>query len=212
MPNVQQVKEVEMAAKFLEDYIKVDDLIKKLNKDNPSARLVTELETMVGDIVIFKASLYLDDSDVVKCTGYGAENINREKKLEKAESVARGRCLRVYFGAEPTQEEMEDIARNKATTPKKSSKSTLDTKVEELVDEGLVEDLSQKQQSIINNVKNFSMDITNKNEYNAKSFYAQALGEMGMKENELSVNNMDSVKNKIQDLVTLSQIENDKGE
>ena len=79
MPNVQQVKEVEMAAKFLEDYIKVDDLIKKLNKDNPSARLVTELETMVGDIVIFKASLYLDDSDVVKCTGYGAENINREK-------------------------------------------------------------------------------------------------------------------------------------
>ena len=203
MPNVQEVKEVEMAAKFLEDYIKVDDLIKKLNKDNPSARLVTELETMVGDIVIFKASLYLDDSDVVKCTGYGAENINREKKLEKAESVARGRCLRVYFGAEPT---------NKATTPKKGSKSTLDTKVEALVDEGLVEDLSQKQQSIINNVKNFSMDITNKNEYNAKSFYAQALGEMGMKENELSVNNMDSVKNKIQDLVTLSQIENDKGE
>ena len=32
VPNVQQVKEVEMAAKFLEDYIKVDDLIKKLNK------------------------------------------------------------------------------------------------------------------------------------------------------------------------------------
>tara|TARA_Y100001963_G_scaffold111558_1_gene154354 strand:+ start:1085 stop:1690 length:606 start_codon:yes stop_codon:yes gene_type:complete len=201
-----------MAAKFLEDYIKVDDLITKLNENNPDARLVTELETMVGDVVIFKASLYLDDSDVVKCTGYGAENINREKKLEKAESVARGRCLRVFFGAEPTQEEMEDIARNKANTPKKSSKSTLDTKVEELVEEGLVKDLSNKQQSIINNVKNFAFEITNKNEHNAKSFYAQALGEMGMKENELSVNNMDSVKNKIQDLVTLSQVDKDKGE
>jgi hypothetical protein len=30
--------------------------------------------------------------------------------------------------------------------------------------------------------------------------------------NDVSINNMESIKNKIQELVTLSQIDNDKGE
>ena len=196
-----------MAAKFLEDYVKVNELIDEMNQKYPKARLVTELESLSGDIAIFKASLFLDDSDVVKCTGYGAENITREKKLEKAESVARGRCLRVLLGAEPTFEEMQGIAPSKDQAPSKKA-STKKTIEKELDKAGIeFEDVSVSQTHIINNIKSFAMDVANENNANAANWYTQALGELDIPEAKLSIDNMKSVKNKLQDIATNLQKE-----
>ena len=200
-----------MAANFLEDYVKVDDLIKRMNEEYPKGRLVTELVNQIDDLVVFKATFFNGDSDPI-CTGHGAEKIKLDKKLEKAESVARGRCLRVLFSEKPLFEEMEGIAPRKQTMPKKASKSTIDTKVERLEDEDIVKDLSKSQSHIINNVKDFAMAATNHNEINAKAFYTEAISKMGIKEDEININNMQNVKNKIQDIVTFNQTNNDKGE
>jgi len=200
-----------VAANFLEDYVKVDDLIKRMNEEYPDGRLVTELVNQIDDLVVFKATFFNGDSDPI-CTGHGAEKIKLDKKLEKAESVARGRCLRVLFSEKPLFEEMEGIAPRKQTMPKKASKSTIDTKVEQLVAEDIVDDLSTSQEHIIRNVKDFAMTATNHNEVNAKSFYLEALSKMGITEAEININNMGNVKNKIQDIVTFSQTDNDKGE
>ena len=196
-----------MTAKFLEDYVKVNELIDEMNQKYPKARLVTELESLSGDIAIFKASLFLDDSDVVKCTGYGAENITREKKLEKAESVARGRCLRVLLGAEPTFEEMQGIAPSKDQAPSKkaSTKKTIEKELEKAGIE--YEDVSVSQTHIINNIKSFAMDVANDNTANAANWYAQALGELDIPEAKLTIDNMKSVKNKLQDIATNLQKE-----
>tara|TARA_X000001036_G_scaffold104510_1_gene97708 strand:- start:2286 stop:2882 length:597 start_codon:yes stop_codon:yes gene_type:complete len=196
-----------MTAKFLEDYVKVNELIDEMNQKYPKARLVTELESLSGDIAIFKASLFLDDSDVVKCTGYGAENITREKKLEKAESVARGRCLRVLLGAEPTFEEMQGIAPSKDQAP--SKKASTKKSIEKELDKAGIEfeDVSVSQTHIINNIKSFAMDVANENKANAANWYTQALGELDIPEAQLSIDNMKSVKNKLQDIATNLQKE-----
>ena len=217
-------------ANFLEDYVKVDDLIKRLNEEYPESRLITKLETMVGDKVIFKASLYLGEEDIVKCTGYGAENITKEKKLEKAESVARGRCLRVLFSEKPLYEEMEGFVPSKDKTPEKPLKTSNKPQdsvkfkyegypnkdkniVKDMEDNGLeVEDVTNSKQHIMNNIKDFAMAAVGNDLESARSYTAQALGEMGVAKNDVSINNMESIKNKIQELVTLSQIDNDKGE
>ena len=96
--------------KFLEDYVKVDDLIKEMNKQYPEGRLVTEIVEKTSEMVVFKTSFYEDGSDVPKCTGHGSKQSNERDWLEKAEQKSRGRCLRVLLGSEPTSEEMEGIA------------------------------------------------------------------------------------------------------
>ena len=64
----------------------------------------------------------------------------------------------------------------------------------------------------MNNIKDFAMAAVGNDLESARSYTAQALGEMGVSKNDVSINNMESIKNKIQELVTLSQIDNDKGE
>lgn len=95
-------------ASYLDDYVNVDELVERMNKEYPNGRLITEIVSQIGDLVVFKATFYNGDSDVI-CTGHGAEKITKDKKLEKAESVARGRCLRVLLSAGVTAEEMEDF-------------------------------------------------------------------------------------------------------
>ena len=95
-------------ASYLDDYVNVDELVERMNKEYPNGRLITEIVSQIGDLVVFKATFYDGDSDVI-CTGHGAEKITKDKKLEKAESVARGRCLRVLLSAGVIAEEMEDL-------------------------------------------------------------------------------------------------------
>ena len=199
-----------MAAKFLEDYVGVDDLIKQMNEQYPEGRLVSEIVEKTDKMVVFKTSFYTKDNVSPKCTGHGSKYSTEDHWLEKAEQKSRGRCLRVLLGgAEPTREEMEGIVPSKTATPNKKS---LDEKVKDLEAEGLVEDISDKTQAIMDNIKEFALEITNQDLDLARNYTAQALGSMGMSKTEVSINNLQSVKNKIQDIATMARTEIDKGE
>jgi hypothetical protein len=199
-----------MAAKFLEDYVGVDDLIKQMNEQYPEGRLVSEIVEKTDKMVVFKTSFYTKDNVSPKCTGHGSKYSTEDHWLEKAEQKSRGRCLRVLLGgAEPTREEMEGIVPSKTTAPNKKS---LDEKVKDLEAEGLVEDISMKAQAVMDNIKDFAMEITNQDLDLARNYTAQALGSMGMSKTEVSINNLQSVKNKIQDIATMARAEIDKGE
>ena len=198
-----------MAAKFLEDYVGVDDLIKQMNEQYPEGRLVSEIVEKTDKMVVFKTSFYTKDNVSPKCTGHGSKYSTEDHWLEKAEQKSRGRCLRVLLGSEPTAEEMEGIVPSKAATPKKKS---LDEKVKDLEAEGLVEDISDKAQAIMDNIKEFALEITKQDLDLARNYTAQALGAMGISKTEVSINNLQSVKNKIQDIATLARTEIDKGE
>jgi hypothetical protein len=198
-----------MAAKFLEDYVGVDDLIKQMNEQYPEGRLVSEIVEKTDKMVVFKTSFYTKDNVSPKCTGHGSKYSTEDHWLEKAEQKSRGRCLRVLLGSEPTAEEMEGIVPSKTATPNKKS---LDEKVKDLEAEGLVEDISMKAQAVMDNIKDFAMEITNQDLDLARNYTAQALGSMGMSKTEVSINNLQSVKNKIQDIATMARTEIDKGE
>ena len=198
-----------MAAKFLEDYVGVDDLIKQMNEQYPEGRLVSEIVEKTDKMVVFKTSFYTKDNVSPKCTGHGSKYSTEDHWLEKAEQKSRGRCLRVLLGSEPTAEEMEGIVPSKTAAPKKKS---LDEKVKDLEAEGLVEDISDKTQAIMDNIKEFALEITNQDLDLARNYTAQALGSMGMSKTEVSINNLQSVKNKIQDIATMARAEIDKGE
>ena len=198
-----------MAAKFLEDYVGVDDLIKQMNEQYPEGRLVSEIVEKTEKMVVFKTSFYTKDNVSPKCTGHGSKYSTEDHWLEKEEQKSRGRCLRVLLGSEPTAEEMEGIVPSKAATPKKKS---LDEKVKDLEAEGLVEDITDKTQAIMDNIKDFAMEITKQDLDLARNYTAQALGAMGISKTEVSINNLQSVKNKIQDIATTARTEIDKGE
>ena len=198
-----------MAAKFLEDYVGVDDLIKQMNEQYPEGRLVSEIVEKTEKMVVFKTSFYTKDNVSPKCTGHGSKYSTEDHWLEKAEQKSRGRCLRVLLGSEPTAEEMEGIVPSKTAAPKKKS---LDEKVKDLEAEGLVEDISMKAQAVMDNIKDFAMEITKQDLDLARNYTAQALGSMGISKTEVSINNLQSVKNKIQDIATMARAEIDKGE
>ena len=198
-----------MAAKFLEDYVGVDDLIKQMNEQYPEGRLVSEIVEKTDKMVVFKTSFYTKDNVSPKCTGHGSKYSTEDHWLEKAEQKSRGRCLRVLLGSEPTAEEMEGIVPSKTAAPNKKS---LDEKVKDLEAEGLVEDISMKAQAVMDNIKDFAMEITNQDLDLARNYTAQALGSMGMSKTEVTINNLQSVKNKIQDIATMARTEIDKGE
>ena len=198
-----------MAAKFLEDYVGVDDLIKQMNEQYPEGRLVSEIVEKTEKMVVFKTSFYTKDNVSPKCTGHGSKYSTEDHWLEKAEQKSRGRCLRVLLGSELTAEEMEGIVPSKAATPKKKS---LDEKVKDLEAEGLVEDISDKAQAIMDNIKEFALEITKQDLDLARNYTAQALGAIGISKTEVSINNLQSVKNKIQDIATMARTEVDKGE
>ena len=197
-----------MAAKFLEDYVGVDDLIKQMNEQYPEGRLVSEIVEKTEKMVVFKTSFYTKDNVSPKCTGHGSKYSTEDHWLEKAEQKSRGRCLRVLLGSEPTAEEMEGIVPSKAAPNKK----TLDEKVKDLEAEGLVNDISDKAQAIMDNIKEFALEITKQDLDLARNYTAQALGAMGMSKKEVSINNMQSIKNKIQDIATEARTHVDKGE
>ena len=197
-----------MAAKFLEDYVGVDDLIKQMNEQYPEGRLVSEIVEKTEKMVVFKTSFYTKDNVSPKCTGHGSKYSTEDHWLEKAEQKSRGRCLRVLLGSEPTAEEMEGIVPSKAAPNKK----TIDEKVKDLEAEGLVKDISDKAQAIMDNIKEFALEITKQDLDLARNYTAQALGSMGMSKTEVSINNMQSVKNKIQDIATEARTHVNKGE
>ncbi len=197
--------------KFLEDYTTVDELISKMNKEYPESRLISEMVGYGDDWVIFKSSFYETKEDAEpKAVAYAKQTSKDHNSwFEMANTKANGRTLRIVFSESTLAEEMIGIAPSKEAAPKKK---TLDEKVKELEAEGLVEDITDSKQAIMNNIKEFAMEITKQDLDKARAFTAQALGALGMSKTEVSFANMQSVKNKIQDIATEARTHVDKGE
>lgn len=197
--------------KFLEDYTTVDELISKMNKEYPESRLISEMVGYGDDWVIFKSSFYETKEDTEpKAVAYAKQTSKDHNSwFEMANTKANGRTLRIVFSESTLAEEMIGIAPSKDAAPQKKS---LDEKVRELEAEGLVEDITDSKQAIMNNIKEFAMEITNQDLEKARAFTAQALGALGMSKTEVSFANMQSVKNKIQDIATEARTHVDKGE
>jgi len=117
-----------------------------------------------------------------------------------ASTKANGRCLRVVFSESTTAEEMIGIAPSKEAAPKKSVEKELEKAGIEF------EDVSVSKSHVINNIKSFAMDLASENKTNAANWYAEALGQLGINEKQLDINNMQTVKNKIQDIATELQV------
>ena len=199
-------------AKFnLDNYVKVDELIKIMNEKYPDGRLVSEMLDSGSDYVVFKTSFYeTNDTEIAKCTGHARQSkTDHQSWFEKAEQKSRGRCLRVLLGSEPTYEEMEDVVIQETKAPEKTS---LQKKVEHLEAEGLVEDISHKTSALMGNIKDFALSVTGNDLDKARSITAEALSIMGIPKAEVSINNLQSIKNKISDLSTQEKVYSDKGE
>ena len=197
--------------KFLEDYTTVDELISKMNKQYPECRLIAEMIGYGDDWVIFKSSFYETKDDTEpKAVAYAKQTSKDHNSwFEMANTKANGRCLRIVFSESTLAEEMIGIAPSKKAAPKEK---TLDQKVKELEAEGLVEDITDKTQAIMDNIKDFALNIAKQDLDLARNYTAQALGAMNMSKTDVSINNLQSVKNKIQDIATMAISDADKGE
>lgn len=202
--------------KFLEDYVTVDELISKMNKEYPECRLVAEMVGYGDDWVIFKSSFYEHKEDTEpKATAYAKQTSKDHNSwFEMANTKANGRCLRVVFSESTLAEEMIGIvpSKNEVVEAPKKEQSSLDKKVAELEAEGLVKDISMKKQAIMDNIKDFALGVANQDLDLARNYTAQALGQMGINKNDVDINNLQTIKNKIQDIATQMVMERDGGE
>ena len=110
----------------IDNYELVEDRLKKFWKDNPNARITTDVvgNSDDGTMVIVKAELFLNKEDTLPiATGLAQETkglggfANNEAWLENCESSAIGRALAnwKYQGSKkprPTQEEMKKVIAN----------------------------------------------------------------------------------------------------
>ena len=200
--------------KFLEDYTTVDELISKMNKEYPNCRLVSELVGYGDDWVIFKSSFFENKDDLEpKATAYAKQTSKDHNSwFEMCNTKANGRCLRIVFSESTLAEEMIGIVPSKNEVPTAPKKTNLEAKIEMLEAEGLVEDISHRTQAVLDNLKDFALSVSAQDIDQARKITAEALGQLGIASNEIDINNLQSIKNKIQDLATLSVMERDRGE
>ena len=200
--------------KFLEDYVTVDELISKMNKEYPNCRLVSELVGYGDDWVIFKSSFFENKDDLEpKATAYAKQTSKDHNSwFEMCNTKANGRCLRIVFSESTLAEEMIGIVPSKNEVPTAPKKTNLEAKIEMLEAEGLVEDISHRTQAVLDNLKDFALSVSAQDIDQARKITAEALGQLGIASNQIDINNLQSIKNKIQDLATLSVMERDRGE
>jgi uncharacterized protein YpuA (DUF1002 family) len=129
-----------------------------------------------------------------------------------ANTKANGRCLRIVFSESTLAEEMIGIVPSKNEAPTAPKKTNLEAKIEMLEAEGLVEDISNRTQAVMGNLKDFALSVTAQNLDEARKITAEALGQLGIASKDVDINNLQSIKNKIQDLATLSVMNKDGGE
>lgn len=148
---------------FLENYVKVDDLIKQMNEKYPEGRLVSQIVDVSSDYVIFRTEFYENaETNIIKCTGHARQNKDDHNSwFEKCEQKSRGRCLRVLLGSEVTYEEMQDVpetelakaanTNNAATTNNASEEADSTNSTNPFVDKSTNDKLSTIKEGADNN-------------------------------------------------------------
>jgi hypothetical protein len=96
-----------------EDYEPVEDRIRAFYKDHPQGRITTDIISLDGDSVTFRASVYreLDPDPSPASTGHAHGLLTKPKAVEFIETVSIGRALAnlnyAKQGARASQEEMQ---------------------------------------------------------------------------------------------------------
>ena len=96
-----------------EDYEPVEDRIRAFYKDHPQGRITTDIISLDGDSVTFRASVYreLDPDPSPAATGHAHGLLTKPKAVEFIETVSIGRALANLNyskqGARASQEEMQ---------------------------------------------------------------------------------------------------------
>ena len=96
-----------------EDYEPVEDRIRAFYKDHPQGRITTDVLSLDGDSVTFRASVYrdIDPDPSPAATGHAHGLLTKPKAVEFIETVSIGRALAnlgyAKQGARASQEEMQ---------------------------------------------------------------------------------------------------------
>ena len=82
----------------LKDYVEVNTRIMKFYEKYPEGRILTEILDWKDGVVVMKATVYRDSSDIIAATGHayekeGSSFINKTSALENCETSACGRAL-----------------------------------------------------------------------------------------------------------------------
>ena len=82
----------------LRDYVEVNTRIMKFYEKYPEGRILTEILDWKDGVVVMKATVYRDSTDIIAATGHayekeGSSFINKTSALENCETSACGRAL-----------------------------------------------------------------------------------------------------------------------
>ena len=82
----------------LKDYVEVNVRIMKFYEKYPNGRILTDIVSWQDGVIVMKATVYRDETDVIAATGHayekeGSSFINKTSALENCETSACGRAL-----------------------------------------------------------------------------------------------------------------------
>jgi hypothetical protein len=197
--------------KFLEDYITVNELIKKMNEVYPRGRMVSEIEYYGDDFVVFKSSFYETNEETdPKATGFARQHKSEHKSwFEMCQTKSIGRCLRIVFSEDTVAEEMVGIAPSKHDKQvSQGVASVMEGKSEEKSSD-ILGDAAKKQEEVTlpnkthivkayaHNLKEKCMELVGDDKASAKELYERALQEVGIIEAELNHKNSQDMQYEI---------------
>ena len=114
----------------LRDYVEVNTRIMKFYEKYPKGRILTEILDWKDGIVVMKATVYRDSSDIIAATGHayekeGSSFINKTSALENCETSACGRALAMLgFEIKKSIASKEEVANAMLNQNSEQSKST----------------------------------------------------------------------------------------
>ena len=118
----------------LRDYVEVNTRIMKFYEKYPEGRILTEILDWKDGVVVMKATVYRDSSDVIAATGHayekeGSSFINKTSALENCETSCVGRSLAMLgFEIKKSVASKEEVANAMLNQNKESSTGKLTAK------------------------------------------------------------------------------------
>lgn len=101
---------------MLQDYVEVNTRIMRFYEKYPSGRILTEIVSWEDGVIVMKATVYRDESNVIAATGHayekeGSSFINKTSALENCETSAVGRALAILgFEIKKSVASREEVA------------------------------------------------------------------------------------------------------